>query len=210
MYGPGLSLGLGLGLGLGICLGLGLGLGLGLSLGLGLVLEIIGLSHKDIMKIIKPPTKILPEDLENITIFLGGSIEMGRAENWQEKITKEFQDTDLTILNPRRDDWDSTWIQSPNNPVFAEQVNWELDAQDFSDINVYYFADETMSPITLLELGTFGKLNNCIVYCTPKFWRWGNVSIFCSRMGIPMFEDYDKFLHALKSLIFETERYYNS
>ena len=34
-------------------------------------------------------------------IFLGGSIEMGSAEKWQDKIVKSFKDHDIVFLNPR-------------------------------------------------------------------------------------------------------------
>ena len=44
-------------------------------------------------------------------IFLGGSIEMGTAELWQKKIISELSDLPIQFLNPRRDDWDSSWTQ---------------------------------------------------------------------------------------------------
>lgn len=44
------------------------------------------------------------------TVFLAVSIDMGKAENWQEKVTKEVLKNpklkDLIVVNPRRDDWD--------------------------------------------------------------------------------------------------------
>jgi len=44
-------------------------------------------------------------------LFLSGSIEMGKAEKWQDRVVRLLEKTDWTILNPRRDDWDSSWIQ---------------------------------------------------------------------------------------------------
>lgn len=41
-------------------------------------------------------------------IFLAGSIEMGKAENWQKRIVDELSDKGYTFFNPRRDDWDSS------------------------------------------------------------------------------------------------------
>jgi hypothetical protein len=32
----------------------------------------------------------------------------------------------ILVLNPRREDWDSSWIQSIDNPQFREQVEWEI------------------------------------------------------------------------------------
>ena len=36
-------------------------------------------------------------------IFLAGSIEMGLAEKWQDRVVKALADESCTILNPRRD-----------------------------------------------------------------------------------------------------------
>lgn len=37
------------------------------------------------------------------TVFLAGSIEMGKAEMWQERLAKEVADMDVVLYNPRRD-----------------------------------------------------------------------------------------------------------
>ncbi len=65
-----------------------------------------------------------PESWEGTTkrIFLAGSIEMGKAIDWQSEVVNALADTDLTLLNPRRADWDSSWVQSIDNAQFREQV----------------------------------------------------------------------------------------
>jgi len=66
------------------------------------------------MKVIKAPNKLIFDEPKSI--FLAGSIEMGKAENWQERVTKELKKFDnVVIFNPRRDDWDSTWEQKIDN-----------------------------------------------------------------------------------------------
>ena len=70
------------------------------------------------MDVIKAPSKAIPK--KKPTIFLAGSIEMGTAENWQEKAERLLENHSGTILNPRRDDWDSSWEQSISNPQFLE------------------------------------------------------------------------------------------
>ena len=53
---------------------------------------------------------------------------MGLAEQWQERVVRAMSSvSDLVILNPRRDDWDSNWEQRADDPQFYEQVSWELD-----------------------------------------------------------------------------------
>ena len=141
---------------------------------------------------------------EEISIFLGGSIDMGAAENWQDRLTKDLSDyKDVVILNPRRDDWDSSWVQDPTpGTKFHEQVAWELDRQEEADINVYYFAADSKSPITLLELGLFAS-DNVIVCCPKEFYRYGNVKMVCDRYSVTMVESYDELLTKIRDVLDE-------
>ena len=141
------------------------------------------------MQIVKAPNgwKGLPRP----RLFLCGSIEMGKAENWQQRMERELADVGGTILNPRRDDWDSSWVQTISNPKFHEQVWWELEAQEDADLIVCYFDPNTKSPITLLELGLFGRFTSMRVCCPQGFWRKGNVDIVCCRYKIPQVETLD-------------------
>lgn len=65
---------------------------------------------------------------------------MGKAENWQAKITEAISSLgkNVIVYNPRRDDWDSTWEQNIENDNFYEQVRWELQALDDSDLIAMY------------------------------------------------------------------------
>ena len=142
------------------------------------------------MKQIKAPKNVLvqfkPTDKPRF-LFLAGSIEQGKAEEWQERAARELKDSVWTILNPRRDDWDSSWIQSIDNEKFAEQVLWELEGLERSQGILIYFDPNTKSPITLLELGlvstllSLKRLKEIVVVCPEGFWRKGNVDIVCKR-----------------------------
>ena len=115
-------------------------------------------------------------------IFLAGSIEMGTAEHWQVIVENRFQSYEGTILNPRRDDWDGLWKQSIHDVKFNEQVTWELDGLDYSNIVLVHFDVKTYAPITLLELGYLTRFNKpVIVSCGKEFYRRGNVEIVCDR-----------------------------
>lgn len=130
------------------------------------------------MQVVKAPNEF---DEFNTLIFLAGSIEMGTAINWQDELVSHFQNSDITFLNPRRDDWDSSWTQSIDNEQFQEQVLWELSGIENSDLVVFVFDPNTKSPITLLELGLVaGMGQQAIVYCPDPFWRKGNVDIVSS------------------------------
>jgi len=157
------------------------------------------------MEVVKAPGSY---DLTGkVGIFLAGSIEMGKAEDWQTRVTKALKDVDgIVILNPRRDDWDSSWVQSINNPQFNEQVTWELQAQEDSNIILMYFDPPTKSPITLLELGLLsqlkftkdGKRKHVIVCCPEGFWRKGNVDIVCDRYLVPQVNTIDELVAMAK------------
>ena len=145
--------------------------------------------------IIKPPnpipasTRRVRSSMELPSVFLAGSIEMGKAENWQIHVENLLEYTDCVIFNPRRDDWDSSWVQSVTNPQFTNQVTWELMALEKADVIALYLDPATKSPISLLELGLHAGSGKLIV-CSPEgFYRKGNVDIVCLRYGVPMVEN---------------------
>lgn len=125
--------------------------------------------------------------IQGKSVFLAGSIENGKAENWQQYIINKLTaaQAPVTILNPRRPNWDSTWKAEKSNPQFYEQVTWELEAQERADLIVMYFAPGTKSPISLLELGLFCRAKKMVVCCPNGFWRKGNVDIVCERYNVP-------------------------
>lgn len=144
-------------------------------------------------EVIKPPYR-------KLSIFLAGSIEMGIAEDWQSKIEEELKDYDVTIFNPRRDEWDSSWEQTIHNPQFREQVEWELDHLDKADIILMYFDENTKSPISLLELGLYASSGKMIVYCPEGFWRKGNVDIVANRYDVKQVQSMNELLTAVRNL----------
>ena len=148
------------------------------------------------MKVIKPPQPILP--LKNKAVFLAGSIEMGKAVNWQQYLITELRGEDVTIWNPRRDDWDISQEQSISNAYFVEQVEWELRALEFADIIALYFAPNTKSPISLLEFGLHTKSGRLIVCCPKGFWRKGNVDVVCRRYGVTQVNTINNLLEKIK------------
>ena len=148
------------------------------------------------MKVYKAPEKY-ELGITDKAIFLAGSIEMGKAEDWQSKVIKALENTDYIILNPRRDDWDSSWKQDISNPQFYEQVTWELEALDMADVIIMHFVPDTMSPISLLELGLHANSGKLLVSCPEGFWRRGNVEIVCETYGIPFFTSIDELINNL-------------
>ena len=142
--------------------------------------------------LIKPDNESLPQPDSNISIMLGGTIEMGNSEDWQTEIYNRLKNIDDTlgffdnidVFNPRRDSWDSSWTQKQSNPQFNEQVNWELDSIEDSDIIFFNILPDSKSPITLMEIGLCKHKKNVIICCPEGFYRKGNVEIVCSRYGM--------------------------
>jgi len=153
---------------------------------------------------IKPPTPLIYRN--NVRIFLAGSIEQGKAVDWQAQLEKTINERiytkriryngalgdplGVTFLNPRRDQWDANLEQSFTNSTFRGQVEWELQGIEDADIVVMYLQSGTMSPISLLELGLVSGFNRMveltknktlIVLCPKGFWRKGNVDVMCHR-----------------------------
>lgn len=144
---------------------------------------------------IKPPS---PLNNKKYSIFLAGSIEMDKAEEWQTKVANELKNFDVNILNPRRKAWDSSWKQTLEDKNFYGQVNWELDGLSLADLIVIYFQPGTLSPISLLELGLHAMQDNVLVCCPEGFWRKGNVEIVCERYDVPFYESLEDLILDLK------------
>ena len=132
---------------------------------------------------------------------------MGSAEDWQTKIEKELESYSGNILNPRRTEWDSSWEQSIDNPNFKEQVTWELDGLDRSQIIFFYLDPNTKSPISLLEIGKYIASDKKLIICVPQgFWRRGNIEVLCDRYNIPLYDNLDIAIEMLKNSI-ETDEF---
>lgn len=126
---------------------------------------------------------------------------MGAAEHWQEHIVEALKDEQGIILNPRRDEWDSSWNQSKDDPQFREQVEWELAALAKSTYIILYFDKDTKSPISLLEIGLFAQSGKLLIVCPDGYWRKGNVDIVCEKYGFFEFPTLDALVHYIIPLI---------
>ncbi len=139
---------------------------------------------------IKPPQNVVthPNFKTATKIFLAGAIDMGSAINWQTEIVNYFKgEKNYLILNPRRDDWDSSWTQEFTNSQFYQQVTWELDNLERADKIILNFTAESKAPISLLEMGLYAKSGKLCVVCPNEFYRSGNVDIVCSKFDIPLY-----------------------
>ena len=163
-------------------------------------INIVSFAQEQIATIIKSPSAFPVNDTRT-KIFLGGSIDMGKSENWQAELEKELSKYNVIILNPRRDDWNKEWKPVSTDPNFQEQVEWELSALEYADIIVMYFAPNSQSPISLLELGLYAKTGKLLVICPEGFWCKGNVDIVCERYNIKTFTTFDEMIAEIKNQV---------
>ncbi len=133
----------------------------------------------------------IPQSTQHPSIFLAGSIEMNRADDWQAAFIANFVKQDISIFNPRRLDWDANITQSIDDPRFREQVEWELEMLQRCSTIVMYLQPGTISPISLMELGLFAAKGNLVVCCPEGFHRKGNVDFICEVFSIPTVDKFD-------------------
>ncbi len=140
---------------------------------------------------IKAPEAVI---LDKFSLFLGGAIDQGKAANWQKEVVKSLKDLDVVVLNPRRDNWDSSIEEDADNKTFREQVEWEISGQEKVDLRLYVFTKDSKAPITFFEMGAFGTDKDSVVCAEDGFYRQGNLDIYCQHFKIPMYHDFDEML----------------
>ncbi|GAW17628.1 hypothetical protein ANO14919_070870 [Xylariales sp. No.14919] len=131
------------------------------------------------------------------TVFLAGTTMSTDDGDWRERLGELLADQPLTLYNPLRPDWDSTWREDISFEPYREQVEWELDRQETADMVVVYFHPASKAPISLLEFGLCARTGKATVVCPEGYWKRGNVQIVCRRYGIEMVND----VHALEEII---------
>jgi hypothetical protein len=146
----------------------------------------------------KPPVK--PE-VKRTSIILYGGIQPEPA--WQTSLATSLSDLPIDILDPRRDDWDSTWKEDISFPKFKEQVEWEIDHAKIADVIVFYFPPGALTPVALLELGLHARTGKAIVCCPEGFYKRGNVQIVCMKYGIDLLDSLDDLKERVRTRLLE-------
>lgn len=119
---------------------------------------------------------------DDISVFAGGGI--SGCTDWQKEFGQLLDDTQLIFLNPRRENFPM------NDPTAAEeQIRWEFRHLPKATIAAFWFAPETLCPITLFELGTFMNTNHpLVVGIHPDYKRKIDVEVQVGlyRPGTPI------------------------
>lgn len=142
------------------------------------------------------------KDDERTTIFLAGTIDNGDSENWQEEVIKKFEfNPNIKFYNPRRKEW----LSNASEEELIYQIQWEQEYLDKADLIIMAIADNSKSPISLLELGLYAKEQKMIVFCNPEFYRYMNVKLTCEKYNIPLEENSIKNITQVINSIFNKQ-----
>ena len=134
-------------------------------------------------------------------VFLAGTIEMGNSPDWQADVIKAIQNYNVIVFNPRR------VLPPDGEDEITKQINWELEGLDVSKTVYLHFCANTISPISLYELGLLqsrGNNTRIIIYCDKEYTRRLNVLTTTNHQAwrsphIEVYDNYEKSIKALKN-----------
>ena len=135
-----------------------------------------GTRAKFLMKLYRPPELIPANELEN-SLFMAGGIT--GAADWQVDLANNLSDTDLTLLNPRREHYSAL---DPN--ALREQIKWEHDGLRHASAISFWFPAGAQCLISLYELGSWahwrdsnGEVKLLFVAVHPDYARHEDIII---------------------------------
>ncbi|RGP71301.1 hypothetical protein FSPOR_3422 [Fusarium sporotrichioides] len=144
-----------------------------------------------------------PANLSDRTtsVFLAGITTSTGDTDWRQAFTDALINYPITILNPNRPDWDSTWREDFSDKRWVEQVSWELDMQEAANIIVFMFHEATEAPISLMELGLAVRTKPVIVCAHPDYKKRGNVDAVCRRFGVKLLSTLEELVDCLIAML---------
>ena len=128
------------------------------------------------MKLYRPP-QLVPVAAFANSLFVAGAIT--GAPDWQTEFANDLRDTDLTLLNPRRETYNAL-----DPAALREQIRWEHDGLRQSSAISFWFPAGALCMISLYELGSWahwrdenGQPKPLFVAAQPDYARYEDVII---------------------------------
>lgn len=157
------------------------------------------------MRIITAPEPYKIYNKDEPTLFLAGGIT--NCPDWQKEIIEYLKDDDVTIFNPRRDNFS---INDPNESY--NQIMWEYKAiQTASIFSMWFCNSKSDQPICMYELGKelqrrneYRSMRKNIVIGIEKGYRRENDVRIQSKLvidEITIVDDFDDYLERIQYLI---------
>ena len=122
------------------------------------------------MRVVQCPAEADPRDFER-SVFLAGGI--SSCPDWHAQMLELLRDTDWLVLNPRREDFDSS-----DAGMAQAQIVWEYRHLRLAGAIAFWFPPQTLCPITLYELGAWSMTDKPLfVGVDPQYKRRADVII---------------------------------
>lgn len=134
------------------------------------------------------------------SVFIAGGI--SNCPDWQAPLCKRLvEETGLTAINPRREDFDIS-----KQDESRIQIEWEHQALRDATGILFWFPQETLCPITLLELGAALQWDKPLwVGCHPGYQRLFDVEIQSRLQRGPDFPIYRSLDDLAQAVIADAE-----
>jgi len=142
------------------------------------------------------PNRKLNHIQRDDSLFLAGSI--SGAFDWQKDVANNLIQY-YHIFNPRRVDYNIE-----DRAMEVTQITWEYDHLKFCKHIMFFFAPETLAPITLFEYGAMlvensTRFKTVWVCIHPDYKRKRDVEIQTHLRGMPIAEG--KFFYNLDEMV---------
>ncbi|KAH7129931.1 hypothetical protein B0J13DRAFT_563553 [Dactylonectria estremocensis] len=152
-------------------------------------------------QIVRAPAR--PHQTHRLSIFLAGTTSATGEPDWRDELSKSLADQPVTIFNPKRDDWDSTWREDFSDKRWADQIQWELDMQDAASVIVVLFHRATAAPVSLAEMGMASRTGKLVACALDGYYKRGYVEAVCRKYKAPFVSTEDELRRVVKERLRE-------
>lgn len=137
------------------------------------------------------------------SIFLGGGIT--NCIDWQKKVVDALADLEVSIINPRRANFDLA--DATQSEI---QIDWEYKYLRAAAQIIFWFSPETVCPITLFELGAtleryhFAEemrkknIQTIFIGVHPEYKRIFDVKFQARKKGFGVIEGLDNLIQSVR------------
>jgi hypothetical protein len=148
------------------------------------------------MRLVRAPAALPDFEPGARVLFLSGPVQHGQAA-WQDRLARALEKAPGWLLDPRRADWDSTWMNSLVDPRFAAQVAWELAGLARATERVVFLGGSSDAPVTLLELGLYAHQGRTRICLDDGYALGGHVQAVARAWKLPVHRGLDALAQAL-------------
>lgn len=132
-------------------------------------------------------------------IFLAGSMATGSQVNWRQTVIDAFGEK-YHFLDPTNLKHDSlTDVEMRNH------IKWEFDGLRIADFILLNFLPDSLSPISMVELGMYIASKKLIVVCPKEFYKWRYIDTLCKEHNTLIFNQLEEVLTGGIDTFFNTK-----